>query len=55
MARLYFEHALQDLAILLISALFAGHMLARMIRRRRLRWTWALAAFLVGWLLFFGG
>ncbi len=52
MARLYFEHALRDLAVLVIAGLFGGHMLARMLWRRNLRWTWALAAIPVGWLLF---
>jgi hypothetical protein len=46
-----FEHVLKLLAIGLIAATFGGWALARTLRRRGLRWTWASLGFPVALLL----
>ncbi len=48
------EHVLKLLAIGAVATVFAGYALARVLRRRGLRWTWASLGLPVG-LLFSGG
>jgi len=50
----FFEHALRDLAIVVGLIVACGYATAYVLRKRHLRWTWALPGFPIGLLLLSG-
>jgi hypothetical protein len=50
----FFEHALRDLAIVTGLIVACGYATAHILRKRHLRWTWALPGLPIGFLLVSG-